>query len=430
MTGVLAGLVGSMKEAFSATGGTTTDSGGYRYHTFNASGSFVVAGASKSMDVLVVGGGQGGWFGAGGAAGMSSTSTQTVSTGTYTVTVGGAGSPSSIRSNGSGETTYNIGDTGPAGGTIFITPSTVGNTTGRYFEVAPIAYRVSRPWCNSTYTSHAVSNTDNRTLHASAEGIGSGERNTEGGYFQKYYALGTANVDPTGANNAFAYCYNFSYGGFSDWFMPSVDEALKLPASYSSGLSVWTSSKLGSNPVYAKIITNSNWNYVTKNNSIGVIPVRSFTVSSVTPVFAAVPSVYVGNSTYITAKWEGTNPSSFPFGGGGATGMGLFGSSSYGGGTGGVGGSGAIWNSFKSYGGGGGGGGYSYGSVFFGGAGGSNGGGAGGAASSSSLTNGTNGTVNTGGGGGGQSYFYIDKNTYESTAGQGGSGVVVVRYLL
>ena len=30
---------------------------------------------------------------------------------------------------------YSIGDTGPAGGKIFITPSTAGNTTGKYFEV-------------------------------------------------------------------------------------------------------------------------------------------------------------------------------------------------------------------------------------------------------------------------------------------------------
>jgi len=32
---------------------------------------------------------------------------------------------------------YHIGQTGPGGGRIFITPLTPGNTTGRYFEVAP-----------------------------------------------------------------------------------------------------------------------------------------------------------------------------------------------------------------------------------------------------------------------------------------------------
>jgi hypothetical protein len=418
------GIVNTYTQPFSATGGTTTDSGGYRYHTFNSSGSFVVAGLSKSMDVLVVGGGQSGGH-SGGAAGMFSTSTQTFATGTYTVTVGGGGSPSSIRTNGSGETIYNIGDTGPAGGIIFITPSTVGNATGKYFEVAPIAYRVIRPWCNSAYTSHAATSTDDRTLHTSALGIGSGERNTNSGYFQKYYGLGTANVDATGVNNALAYCYNFSYGGFSDWFMPSKDEGAFLPAAYDGVIS---SNEINNNSVYyAKPIVSG---FTSKSSSSYVIPVRSFTVSSVIPVFAMIPSNF-GNSTYITAWWEGSSPSFGPAGGGGATGMGQYFSYPGGGATGGAGGSGAIWNSFKSYGGGGGGGAESYsGAVFFGGAGGSNGGGAGGVASGSSLTNGVSGTVNTGGGGGGYSTFYLDKNTYESTAGQGGSGVVVVRYLL
>jgi hypothetical protein len=41
---------------------------------------------------------------------------------------------------------YEIGDTGPGGGKIFITPLTTGNTTGKYFEVAPIETEVSRTW--------------------------------------------------------------------------------------------------------------------------------------------------------------------------------------------------------------------------------------------------------------------------------------------
>ena len=41
---------------------------------------------------------------------------------------------------------YRIGDIGPGGGKIFITPLTTGNTTGKYFEVAPIETEVSRTW--------------------------------------------------------------------------------------------------------------------------------------------------------------------------------------------------------------------------------------------------------------------------------------------
>lgn len=431
MTGVLAGLIGSMKGAvaFSATGGTTTNSGGYRYHTFNASGSFVVAGASKSMDVLVVGGGANGG-GTGGGAGLFSTSTQTVGIGTYTVTVGAGGSnPSSIRSNGSGETTYNIGDTGPAGGIVFITPSTVGNTTGKYFEVAPIAYRVSRPYCALAYIEYYMANTDDRTMHANSIGIGSGERNTNAGYFQKHYTMGALNVDPTGANNAFAYCYNFSYGGFSDWFMASVEEALLIPASYSSGFAVWTSSEGGN--TNGRFIQNSVSSFFTKNGNFGVIPVRSFDVSTFDPVYAL-----SGNgafSTYSSPTYEGNYPySNFGVGGSGATSRGAFYTNSNGNLTGGAGGSGATWNSFKTHGGGGGGGASNYGVGNYVGGVGSSGGGTGGSVNGAVMTNGTNGTANSGGGGGGYAQYYDsgNKSYYESSPGSGGSGTVVVRYLL
>ena len=39
---------------FSATGGTTTDSGGYRYHTFNSSGTFAVSAGTATGEVLAV----------------------------------------------------------------------------------------------------------------------------------------------------------------------------------------------------------------------------------------------------------------------------------------------------------------------------------------------------------------------------------------
>ena len=73
-----------------------------------------------------------------------------ITTGNYvTVDFSSAPSPNSIRvcvfsgtkSNFYEQTIgtrvkYRIGDTGPAGGKIFITPSTPGNTTGKYFEAA------------------------------------------------------------------------------------------------------------------------------------------------------------------------------------------------------------------------------------------------------------------------------------------------------
>jgi len=75
-----------------ATGGTVTDSGGYRYHTFNSSGNFVVT-QSGVIEYLVVAGGGGGGdrHGGGGGGGGYIASSTTVSASTYTITVGGGG---------------------------------------------------------------------------------------------------------------------------------------------------------------------------------------------------------------------------------------------------------------------------------------------------------------------------------------------------
>lgn len=111
-------------EPFSATGGTTTDSGGYRYHTFNASGNFVITGSpSKTIEVLIVGGGGagtavngamkagGGYAGNAGGGGVDVTTSLTGTVGTYTVVVGGGG----INSNG---TSSSFNATSASGGTI------------------------------------------------------------------------------------------------------------------------------------------------------------------------------------------------------------------------------------------------------------------------------------------------------------------------
>jgi hypothetical protein len=75
-----------------ATGGTVTTSGGYTYHTFTSSGTFV-ANRRLNVDTLIVGGGGGGGgnaAGGGGAGGFVAQSTSVVPA-TYTVTVGAGG---------------------------------------------------------------------------------------------------------------------------------------------------------------------------------------------------------------------------------------------------------------------------------------------------------------------------------------------------
>jgi hypothetical protein len=79
---------------FSATGGNNViTSGGYKYHTFLSSSTFVASG-SGNVDVMLVGGGGGasGCIGGGGAgSGVLLLEDLAVSAGTYTVTVGGGG---------------------------------------------------------------------------------------------------------------------------------------------------------------------------------------------------------------------------------------------------------------------------------------------------------------------------------------------------
>jgi hypothetical protein len=85
------------KLGISATGGTTSEAGGYRYHAFTTIGTsqFVVTGEGF-VEVLVVagGGGGGGAYGGGGgggAGGLVYHSAKAVTSGTYTVVVGGGG---------------------------------------------------------------------------------------------------------------------------------------------------------------------------------------------------------------------------------------------------------------------------------------------------------------------------------------------------
>ena len=78
------------------TGGTTSTSGGYRYHKFTSSGNFVVpTGWVDTFDIMVVAGGGGGGrnrAGGGGAGGMLTSTGLTKSSGTYSIVVGGGGS--------------------------------------------------------------------------------------------------------------------------------------------------------------------------------------------------------------------------------------------------------------------------------------------------------------------------------------------------
>ena len=112
---------------------------------------------------------------------------------------------------------YRIGDTGPAGGKIFITPTTPGNSTGKYFEAAPSG------WSGSNSDPILAFRGTTGTLISTGYAIGDGKTNTD--------AIISAGL-ATSSNHAAkkAKDYTTTAGGvvYNDWFLPSYNELLRL----------------------------------------------------------------------------------------------------------------------------------------------------------------------------------------------------------
>lgn len=158
-----------------------------------------------------------------------------------------------------------IGDIGPGGGRIFLTPSTSGNTTGLYFEVAPVNVSGSYSLCLTE--PFAISR---------ATTIGSGETNTA--------ALMTYSNCNTSATGAYA-ATNYQGGGLNDWFLPSKDEAIAIKTYAGTFYTNWGGNIMSStendgrgvwivDPTGQTCGTNNCTTY--KNFVVPVRPVRSF----------------------------------------------------------------------------------------------------------------------------------------------------------
>ena len=166
-------------------------------------------------------------------------------------------------------TGYQIGGTGPAGGIIFITPDTVGNSTGMYFEVAPSASQLQRSWATGANQSSAVSGAD-------ATAIGFGSQNTIDIVAQ------SGNVSAT---SAAAYASGYEYGGFSDWFLPSIDELNELYAVEDLdpgiipgllGSNYWSSTEHSATQAKYENLGDGGQGFSAKSNALYVRPVRAF----------------------------------------------------------------------------------------------------------------------------------------------------------
>lgn len=109
---------------------------------------------------------------------------------------------------------YEIGDIGPGGGIIFMTPSTSGNDTGRYFEFAtnarfPVSGFHALPIVNDTLN---ISSLDLSTS------VGSGFFNTL--VLNQYYINDT--------NSILWFVKNYTNNGHNDWYIPSRGEMEKI----------------------------------------------------------------------------------------------------------------------------------------------------------------------------------------------------------
>jgi hypothetical protein len=173
-----------------------------------------------------------------------------------------------------------VGDTGPGGGKIFLTPSSTGNSTGYWFEAAP-----------STWFSGTDKN--NNWCHNTSYAIGSGAQGTAiGAGYANTLAI-VAYCTSGAAVDARAY----SGGSLSDWFLPSDDElqamyvartTLSMPATLnqccpSSGIvttqSYWSSTEHNTNSEnYARTVafnTGGDDNYG-KIYGFNIRPIRRF----------------------------------------------------------------------------------------------------------------------------------------------------------
>jgi len=103
---------------------------------------------------------------------------------------------------------YAVNDVGPLGGRIFITPATVGNTTGKYFEAAATDLTSTKIWCNVT-----------TTVGTTGSAIGDGRANTN---------LIAAACTSGAGQDAVDYAVTLDSVTYADWFLPSQDELNEL----------------------------------------------------------------------------------------------------------------------------------------------------------------------------------------------------------
>ncbi|MCX6112561.1 MAG: hypothetical protein NTY22_04645 [Proteobacteria bacterium] len=160
--------------------------------------------------------------------------------------------------------TYNVRDTGPAGGLIFY----VDSTQEHGLETAPNDQSSGIRWHNGSYT----------TTGANAVAVGTGQANT------------TTIVASQGAGSyAASLCDNLTTSNdgvlYSDWFLPSYDELLRMHSNLFFGATpvggftnnyYWTSSEIDANSSFMLYFGSSSGNIGDKVSTYHVRCIRAF----------------------------------------------------------------------------------------------------------------------------------------------------------
>ena len=188
---------------------------------------------------------------------------------------------------------YHIGQTGPGGGKIFITPTTLGNNTGRYFEVAPKNWYTGSklPYFKSAWRNDGPTVKWLVGVGTTAVEIGRGYQNT--------LAIAARH-----AVSAAAYCRSYHGGGKTDWFLPSKNELNELHTHRSAiggflSEVYWSSTEANADYASSKDFLNGVASINNKTNKNHIRPIRSLPPTEIIPP-GATPN-YSIVSTYIPA---------------------------------------------------------------------------------------------------------------------------------
>ena len=170
-----------------------------------------------------------------------------------------------------GTTACVVGQQGPGGGVVFMTPSTLGNTTGLFYEAAPSTW--SSPsgdprsaWCNNT----------NELLGVASTVTGTGAMD---GAAKTTVMLGVCSSGA--ANLADAYTVTVNGVVYGDWFLPSKGELNQMYVNKTAigGFAsdyYWSSSEYDVGLAWNQYFYNGPQNANSKSFSFYVRPVRAF----------------------------------------------------------------------------------------------------------------------------------------------------------